>query len=114
MTLKSVVPVFKKGDRQLLKNHCLTDFLKDRKQRLVLNGQKYSWVNVEAGVPRGSILGPLLFLIHINDLPDNLSTNVCLRHLTIFCSSRYHYFFLRLELRFKQSKKMRLSMENYL
>ena len=54
----------------------LTDFLKDQKQRVVLNGQNSSWANVEVGVPQGSILGSLLFLIYINDLPDNLSTNV--------------------------------------
>ena len=54
----------------------LTDFLKDRKQRVVLNGQNSSWANVGAGVRQVSILGPLLFLIYVNDLPDNLSTNV--------------------------------------
>ena len=54
----------------------LTDFLKDRKQRVVLNGQTSSWANVEAGVSQGSYLRPLLFPIHINDLPDNLLTNV--------------------------------------
>ena len=56
-----------------------TDFLKDRKQRFVLDGQNSSWSNVETGAPQGSVQGPLLFLIHINDLPDNLS--ITLKHL---------------------------------
>ena len=53
----------------------LADFLKDRKQRAVLNGQNSPWVSVEAGVPQGSILGQLLFLIYINDVSENLVSN---------------------------------------
>ena len=41
----------------------------------MLNGQSSSWTNVNAGVPRGCILGPLLFEMYINDLPDGLSSN---------------------------------------
>ena len=52
----------------------ITDFLSFRKQRVVLNDQTSPWANIEAGAPQGSKIGPLLFLIYIDDLSDNLST----------------------------------------
>ena len=50
-------------------------FLKSRKQRVVSNGHKTSWTNVLAGVFQGTTLGRLIFLIYINDLMDDLSSN---------------------------------------
>ena len=53
----------------------IKSFLRNRHQRVVLNGQSSKWSSINAGVPQGSILGPLLFLVYINDLPNGLLSN---------------------------------------
>ena len=50
------------------------NYLCGRFQRVVLNGQTSSWKPIPAGVPKGSILGALLLLIYISDLPKELKT----------------------------------------
>ena len=53
----------------------LQDLLKEIKQRVVLNGQVFTWENINTGALLGSTLGLLLFLIYINGLTEGLTTN---------------------------------------
>ena len=48
----------------------IRSFLSNRRQRVVLRNGTSDWKNVHSGVLQGSILGPLLFLIYVNDMPD--------------------------------------------
>ena len=84
--------IYKLTQNGISKNllNLLEDFLKERKQREVLNGKVSTWKSINAGVPQGAILGPLLFLIYINDLTEGLTTKVKLFANDTFLFSIVH------------------------
>ena len=54
----------------------IQSFLSDLKQLVVLNGKGSQWSTISADVPQGSVLGPLFFLVYINDFVDNVNSDV--------------------------------------
>ena len=52
----------------------LSNFLQGRSQRVVIEGCQSDWAPVTSGVPQGSILAPLLFILYVNDIPESLSS----------------------------------------
>ena len=67
-------------------------FLRNRQQRVVFNGQSFKWSPIKAGVAQGSILGPLFFLVYINDLRNRLLSNPKLfaDYTSIFSVVKHH------------------------
>ena len=53
-----------------------SNYLSNRRQRVVLNGKESGWAPIQSGVPQGSVLGPLLFLVYINDLERGILSKI--------------------------------------
>ena len=52
----------------------ISDFLQGRRQRVNVDGELSSWRQVESGIPQGSVLGPLCFLVYVNDIPREINS----------------------------------------
>ena len=57
-------------------NQWIESFLHQRQQRVACKGEMSSWAPVRSGIPQGSMIGPILFLVYINDLPAKLQSKV--------------------------------------
>ena len=56
----------------------IENFLENRKQKLIINGAPSEWSNVTSGIPQVSVLGPIPFVLYINDLPEGMESEIFL------------------------------------
>ena len=83
----------------------ITDFLCNRKQCVVLNGEQSSWFKVLSGIPQGTILGPLLFLIYIYKMTYQTSVQ---RKILIL-----KYIYMQTIQRYTKSFELEVTNRNY-
>ena len=83
-----------------------TNYLQNRQQRVVINGQSSEWATITAGIPQGSVLGPLLFLLFIDDI-----THV-VEHCNIRLFADDTCLFIEVDNRLDVTNKINSDLEN--
>ena len=63
----------------------ISSFLSNRRLRVIIDGKSSQEYPVNAGFPQGSILGPTLFVLYINDLPDDVTCNIAIYAVILLC-----------------------------